>query len=278
MPILPVDDPDDPRLADYRAVPDPVLLRQRGLFAAESRLVVRELLTHPRLRTRSLLLTEAALASLGDLLSAPDDPRPIYVGSQALLKRVIGYSVHRGSLALGERPAPVTDRRLPALATARLVLALEQVGNPDNVGSIFRNAAAFGAGCVLLTPDCADPLYRKAIRTSLGATLRVPYAELDDWPASLDRLRALGYVTVALTPDASAEPLEALAADPPTRVALVLGTEGAGLSDRAVDAVDRRARIPIADGVDSLNVATATGIALYRLATVSPARHPPGVS
>ena len=266
MPIVPVDDPLDARLHDFRAVPDPVLFRRRGLFVAESRFVVRELLAHPRLTARSLLATPAALASLRDLLDDRTlDTLPVYVAPPPVLKQITGFRVHRGCLAIGERPPPATDADLPALADARLVVALEQVGNPDNVGSIFRNAAAFGARCVLLSPGCCDPLYRKAIRTSIGATLRIPYGEMPDWPEGLDRLRAHGYTTVALAPDRDADDLEALAAAPPSRMALVFGTEGAGLSDDAVACIDRRVRIPIAEGVDSLNVATAAGIALYAL-------------
>ena len=266
MPIEPVDDPRDPRLRDFHAVPDPVLLRWRGLFVAESRFVVRELLAHPRLATRALLATPAALDSLGDLLDAATlDTLPVYVAPPPMLKEVTGFRVHRGCLAIGERPPPATDADLPALATARLVVVLEQVGNPDNLGSIFRNAAAFGARCVLLSPGCCDPLYRKAIRTSIGATLRMPYGEMPDWPEGLDRLRAHGYTAVALAPDRDADDLQALAAAPPSRMALVFGAEGAGLSDEAVACIDRRVRIPIAEGVDSLNVATAAGIALYAL-------------
>lgn len=266
MPIVPVDNPDDPRLADYRDVPDPVLLRERGLFAAESRLVVRALLQHARLRTRSLLVTEAALASLTDVLSHRTDELPIFVGAQSFLRQIVGFKVHRGCLALGERTAPLDDSQLAPLATARRVVILEHVGNPDNVGSIFRNAAAFGVECVLLDPHCCDPLYRKAIRTSLGATLRLPYGEIMDWPHGLSRLRELSYTTIGLTLDSDATALAAFAMATPPRVALVLGTEGAGLSDSAAAEVDYRIRIPIAAGVDSLNVATASGIALYALA------------
>ncbi len=266
MPIEAVDDPLDPRLHDFRAVPDPVLFRQRGLFVAESRFVVRELLVHPRLITRSLLATPAALASVRDLLDDPTlDTLPVYVAPSSLLKQVTGFHVHRGCLAIGERPPAATDADLPVLGTARLVVVLEQVGNPDNVGSIFRNAAAFGARSVLLSPRCCDPLYRKAIRTSIGATLRIPYGEIPDWPAGLHRLQAHGYTTVALTPDGDADDLQALATAPPPRVALVLGAEGAGLSDEAAACMDRLVRIPIANDVDSLNVATAAGIALYAL-------------
>ncbi len=266
MPVVPVDDPLDARLHDFHAVPDPVLLRRRGLFVAESRFVVRELLAHPRLAARALLATPAALGSLRDLLDDRTlDTLPVYVAAPPVLKQITGFRVHRGCLALGERPAAATDADLPALAAARLVVVLERVGNPDNLGSIFRNAAAFGARCVLLGPGCCDPLYRKAIRTSIGATLRIPYGEMLDWPGGLDRLRANGRTTVALSPDRDADDLAALAAAPPPRTALLLGAEGAGLSDEAVARADRRVRIPIAESVDSLNVATAAGIALYAL-------------
>ena len=187
-----------------------------------------------------------------------------------MLKQVTGFRVHRGCLAIGERPAAATDADLPALADTRLAVVLEQVGNPDNVGGIFRNAAAFGVGSVLLGPGCCDPLYRKAIRTSIGATLRIPWGEIPDWPDGLGRLRERGFTTTALVPDRDADDLPALADDPPRRTALVLGNEGAGLSDGATARVDRRVRIPMAEGVDSLNVASAAGIALYALSSRRP--------
>ena len=265
MPIVPIDALDDPRLEDYRNVPDPVLLRKRGLFVAESRLVVRELLSHQRLNTRSVLATPAAYDSLRDLLTDRTDNLAVYVASHQFLQNIVGFNVHRGCLAIGERPAPVTDRTLPALTAGRLVVVLERVSNPDNVGSIFRNAAAFGANGVLLSPGCGDPLYRKAIRTSLGATLRIPYGEVDDWPEGLTRLQELGFATMGMTLDPDAVELDALVTDAPTPIALLFGTEGTGLSDEAAALLDYRVRIPIADSVDSLNVATASGIALYLL-------------
>ena len=265
MPIVPIDELDDPRLEDYRNVPDPVLLRKRGLFVAESRLVVRELLSHQRLVTRSVLATPAAYDSLRDLLTDRTDNLAVYVASHQFLQNIVGFNVHRGCLAIGERPAPVTDRTLPALTTGQLVVVLERVSNPDNVGSIFRNAAAFGANGVLLSPGCGDPLYRKAIRTSLGATLRIPYGEVDDWPEGLTRLQELGFATMGMTLDPDAVELDAVVADAPTPIALLFGTEGTGLSDEAAALLDYRVRIPIADSVDSLNVATASGIALYSL-------------
>lgn len=265
MPIVHIDQLDDPRLEDYRNVPDPVLLRKRGLFVAESRFVVRELLSHQRLNTRSVLATPAAYDSLRDLLTDRADNLAVYVASHQFLQNIVGFNVHRGCLAIGERPAPVTDRTLPALTTGRLVVVLERVSNPDNVGSIFRNAAAFGANGVLLSPGCGDPLYRKAIRTSLGATLRIPYGEVDDWPEGLTRLQELGFATMGMTLDPDAVELNAVVADAPTPIALLFGTEGTGLSDEAAALLDYRVRIPIADNVDSLNVATASGIALYSL-------------
>jgi len=265
MPIVHIDQLDDPRLEDYRNVPDPVLLRKRGLFVAESRFVVRELLSHQRLNTRSVLATPAAYDSLKDLLTDRTDNLAVYVASHQFLQNIVGFNVHRGCLAIGERPAPVTDRTLPALTAGRLVVVLERVSNPDNVGSIFRNAAAFGANGVLLSPGCGDPLYRKAIRTSLGATLRIPYGEVDDWPEGLTRLQELGFATMGMTLDADAVELDTVVTDAPTPIALLFGTEGAGLSDEAAALLDYRVRIPIADSVDSLNVATASGIALYLL-------------
>jgi tRNA G18 (ribose-2'-O)-methylase SpoU len=266
MPVVPVDDDDDGRLTDYRTVSDPLLLRERGVFVAESRLVVRELLAHPRFETCSLLVTEAALESLADLLEARDEDLPIYVGTRQFLRRIAGFDVHRGCLALGIRPARSADVSLPQLRTARRVVVLEDVGNPDNIGGIFRNALAFGVECVLLSPRCCDPLYRKAIRVSIGATLRLAFAYIDDWPAGLERLRAAGLTLVALTPESTATDIAELASHHPSRVALLLGTEGPGLSSTAKAWADLRVRIPLAAGTDSLNVATAAGIALHRLA------------
>ena len=265
MPVVPVEDVEDTRLLDYRTVSDPRLLRERGVFVAESRFVVRELLAHPRFETRSLLVTSAALESLGDLLEARDGDLPIYVGTRQFLHRIAGFDVHRGCLALGIRPARFRDTFLPQLPSARRVMVLEDVGNPDNIGGIFRNALAFGAECVLLSPGCSDPLYRKAIRVSIGATLRLAFGYIDDWPEGLERLRAAGLTLVALTPEATATDIAVLASRPPRRVALVVGTEGPGLSRAVVASADVCVRIPLAPGCDSLNVATAAGIALHRL-------------
>jgi tRNA G18 (ribose-2'-O)-methylase SpoU len=249
----------DPRLDDYRNVPDPELLRTRGIFIAEGRHVVRRLLSSTRFRTRSLLLTPAAENSLHDILADSGDV-PAFIVSQENMNAITGFNIHRGCLAVGERPPAATWEE--ATRGASRVVVLEQVSNADNVGGIFRNAAAFAADAVLLGPACTDPLYRKAIRTSMGAVLNVPFAMMTDWPADLARLRTAGFTLVALTPsgtDDLAQPFRAAK----HRIALLFGHEGEGLSREALAASDLRARIPMAPGVDSLNVASAAAVALY---------------
>jgi tRNA G18 (ribose-2'-O)-methylase SpoU len=259
--VVAVNDPDDPRIADYRNIADAVLLKERQLFVAEGRHVVRRLLAGRRLVTHSLLVTAPALASLGGDL----DPAamPTYLVPQTVMDTVAGFNIHRGCLALGRRGAPLDWRRL-ARGTRRLV-ALERVGNADNVGAIFRNTAAFAADAVLLGPDCADPLYRKAIRTSMAAALAVPFAQAVPWPGALHELRESGMRVIGLSPDAGALPIRDVAATLDGRVAVVAGHEGDGLTPDAMSACDTLARIPMAAGVDSVNVATAVGIALYEL-------------
>jgi tRNA G18 (ribose-2'-O)-methylase SpoU len=255
---------DDPRVAEYRNVPDPELVRARALFVAEGRLIVRRVIEDGRYRLRSVLVTDAAHRSLEPWVRTLPPEVPVYVCEVADFLGITGYNIHRGCLALVERPAPITINQL--LGGARTIVALEAVANADNVGGIFRNAAAFGADGVLLSPTCCDPLYRKAVRTSMGAALRVPFARADDWPQALASLRAQRFAVVALTPRDSAESLDAFTSrERPSRVALLLGTEGAGLSSLAEEAAAHRVRIPISDGVDSLNIAAAAGIALYAL-------------
>ena len=262
MHFLLISDPSDPRLDDYRNVPDAELVQRRGLFVAEGRLVVRRLLTGSPLKARSVMVTKAARASLADLLGARPDV-PVYVVPPDVMNGVTGFNIHRGCLAIGGRPAPGSWREL-ATGDPRLLVVLERVGNADNVGGVFRNAAAFGAGAVLLDGASADPLYRKAIRTSMGAALVVPFARAAPWPEALRELRGLGVATVALTPASSAVPVASVAETVgPRPVALVLGHEGDGLTEAALEACEYHARIPIASRVDSLNVAAAAGIALY---------------
>jgi len=261
-----IDRADDPRAAGYRGVRDGELLRSRGLFVAEGRQVVQRVVEDARYRVQSVLLNPAALRELEPAITAAGRDVPILVGGAIVLAEIAGYDVHRGCLALVQRPSDTTIEAL--LAPARMLVILEAVANPDNVGGVFRNAAAFGADGVLLSPACCDPLYRKAIKTSMGATLRVPYARAgaDDWPGAIARVRAAGFSIVALTPREPAETMEAFAARPrAARIALIVGTEGAGLTPAVEAAADYRVRIPISGDVDSLNVAVAAGVALYAL-------------
>ncbi|HBS28093.1 MAG TPA: RNA methyltransferase [Phycisphaerales bacterium] len=259
---------DDPRIADYLAVREAELLARRGLFVAESRIVVERLLASQRFAVRSLLLSETALAALTPALAAiPGEPL-VFVAPRELISSLAGYPVHQGCLALAERGPATAPEALVAEAGAGLLVALEQLGDPDNVGGVFRNARAFGADGVLLAPGGADPLYRKAIRVSMGAALRVPFARDEAWPASLDALRRAGFTVIGLTPGAGAIAIDHAAVDlpPARRVALVLGSEGDGLSARALRQCDTLVRIPMAPGVDSLNASAASAVALHRLA------------
>ena len=260
--IDPLSGPDDPRIAEYRHIGEHELVCAKGLFVAESRLVVRRLIEeHPR-AVRSLLVSEAALRSLEPVLASLAEGTPIYLGTHDDLAAITGFNHHQGCLALAARPDPPSLDAL--LAGARFAIVLEGVTNADNVGGVFRNAAAFGADAVLLSPTCCDPLYRKAIRTSMAATLRVPFARIGDWPSALSEVRARGFTIVALTPQATAEEIGAfLARGRPAKPALLLGGEGAGLTSAAEALADSRVRIPVDPAVDSLNLAVAAGIALH---------------
>ena len=261
---------DDRRLGDFRIVSDPALMRERGLFVAEGRLAVERLLAS-RFRAHALLLTAGALARLEPALAAcrgGDGGLDIYLADSARLRQITGFRFHRGCLALGMRPGGSRDDDgdWPAAEPSRALVALEGVSNPDNVGSIFRNAAAFGAAGVVLSPTCADPLYRKAIRTSMGTTLTLPFRVAGEWPDALRRIRASGARLVALTPDGRAQDLETFAARPSdASLVLLLGNEGDGLSGPALDLCNERVRVDIEPAVDSLNVATAAAIVLQRL-------------
>ena len=262
--IVTIDSLDDPRVAEYRDVPDPERLRRHGVFVAEGRVVVRHLLASPRFETRSVLVSPPALEGLRDAIELRAD-LPVFVMPVDRLTALVGFNIHRGCLAIGARPpAAIVGDWWREASPGGLVVAAERVGNADNLGALFRNALAFGAGGILLSPGCCDPLYRKAIRVSTGAALRLPYAVDGQWPGSLRTLREAGARVLALTPRRPAIDLdEALSAIPPgTAVALLLGHEGDGLSDEAMAAADARVRIALSPAVDSLNVATAAGIAL----------------
>lgn len=265
--VVRIDDPGDPRLADYRDLRSPTRTAERSVFIVESRSVVRCLLAS-RFRVRSILVTAPALASLGEALAGRRERIAVHVAAPDVVRAVVGFDFHRGCLAAGEREPAPTPATLLAPPGRRLLLVLEAIANPDNVGGIFRNARALGADGVLLGPGCADPLYRKAIRVSAGGTLTVPFVEVNEWPAALAGVRAAGFTLLALTTRPDAVDVAAFGATRPVpaRTALLLGNEGDGLSAGARAAADVEATIPMAAGVDSLNVATASGIALDRLA------------
>jgi tRNA G18 (ribose-2'-O)-methylase SpoU len=260
---LRIADRDDPRVADYRAVSEPDLVRRRGLFIAEGRLVLQRLIRDRRCRLRSVLISPAASAALEADLATLDGDMPVFVANVDVLSDIAGFHIHRGCLAIAERPPE------PALAavltTARTLIVLESVTDADNVGGVFRNAAAFGVDAVVLNAGCCDPLYRKAIRTSMGAVLRVPFVRVVEWPDDLQRMRDRGFTVAALTPQEPSVTLASFATDAGTaKVAWLVGSEGPGLSEAAVAASDVRVRIPIDPSIDSLNLAVATGIALAR--------------
>ena len=258
--MIRVDRVDDPRLAEYRSVSDGELLRRRNLFVAEGRLIVARLLESGH-RVESLLVNEASFRALEPLLSRVLPHIPVYVCQTDEFTAITGFNLHRGCLALAERPIAKTFDDV--VRCAELLLVLEAVTDADNVGSAFRNAAAFGAS-VLLSGACCDPLYRKAIRTSMGGVLRTPYARMTDWPRDLAALKSDGFTLVALTPRTDAIDLATcVKGQPLQRMAVLVGSEGPGLTAEAEAMADVCVRIPISAEVDSLNLATATGIALY---------------
>lgn len=260
----------DGRLHEYRWLADPDALARAGLFVAEGRLVVRRLLATPRFRTRSVLVTQAACAALSDVLEPLDQSIPVYVAAQPMLNALTGFNMHRGCLAIAERPT-LRPLDTPLISAARRMVVLEGVNNPDNVGGIFRSAAAFGMDAVIIGPGCSDPLYRKAVRTSMAATLQVPFADAGAWPDAISVLQAHGFQVIALTPQADATPLDTLVEVPP-RLALLVGAEGEGLTPAALAATDVHIRVEMTGGVDSLNVTVAASIAMHRV------RLPPAVA
>ena len=260
MHVVPVIASDDPRLSDFRNLTDAdVRPDRRGIVIAEGVNVVQRLAAS-NYPVRAVFGVPERIDSLRPFLDALDVPA--YAADKWLVSEVVGFRVTRGVLASASRPAPREVSGL--LATARRMAVLESLNDFENLGALFRNAAAFGVDAVLLDPQCADPLYRRSVRVSMGHVLQVPFAVLPGrWPSSLSLVRAAGFELLALTPDASAEPLRAVR--PPDRWAVLLGAEGPGLSADALAAADRRVRIPMADGVDSLNVATAAAVAFAHL-------------
>jgi tRNA G18 (ribose-2'-O)-methylase SpoU len=261
--LIELDDPDDPRLADYRDLRDVELRKhleaEHGLFLAEGEKVVRRAV-EAGFPARSFLMAPRWLDGLADVLDASD--APCYVVSEELAERVTGFHVHRGALAsLERRPLPSVHE---VLAGARTVLVLEDIVDHTNVGAILRSGAALGVDAVLLSPRCADPLYRRAVKVAMGAVFTLPWTRVVDWYDALPALSSRGFTTVAMTLAEDAVPLDDAVAGL-DKVALVLGGEGHGLSPRWQASADRRAVIPMREGIDSLNVAAATAVACYAL-------------
>ncbi len=288
-PLVRVDNREDPRLDHYRDLNDPAGRKQvdadQSVVVVEGRLAVDRLLTS-QFTVRSLLIDDHQVTSAGDLVAATRaQGAPVFVGSRALVASTVGFALHRGVVAVANRPSPTGIGRLLAGATERsavegaprLLAVLEGLNDHENIGALFRNAAAFGVAGVVLDPTCADPLYRRSIRVSVGHVLHLPFARLLPWPAGLDQVRAAGFVVAALAPRPARDggvPVLGLAdlrarmsgSGHPVGVALLLGAEGFGLTDMALAASDVVVSIPMADGVDSLNVAAAAAVAFHALA------------
>jgi tRNA G18 (ribose-2'-O)-methylase SpoU len=261
-----ITDAGDERIADYRALTD-VELRTRwepphGLFIAEGELVLRRAL-RAGYAPRSFLVEEKRAGQIADLTAAPT-----YAASPAVLQEVTGFNVHRGVLASFHRKALPTVSEV--LAAARRVVILEDINNHTNLGAIFRGVAGLGIDAVLLSPTCADPLYRRSVRVSMGEVFAIAYVTLAPWPSALRSVREAGYTLLAMTPDPEALPLQDLSEAQRSRPALLLGAEGPGLSQNALAASDVRVRIPMRRGVDSLNVAAATAVACWELTRLEP--------
>ncbi|HEX4199250.1 MAG TPA: RNA methyltransferase [Caulobacteraceae bacterium] len=261
--IIPIADPADPRIAPYAQVRERDLVGRRGAFIAEGEVVLRVLLGPlSRCRASSLLVAEKRVERLATLIDDLSPEIPVYAAGQPVMDAIVGFHIHRGVMAHGLRPAePDAEALLSGLGARALVLALFGIANHDNMGGLFRNAAAFGADAVLLDASCCDPLYRKAIRVSVGAALSTPFARLPAGDDPLALLRRAGFSALALSPGGG-EPLAGVRR--PARAAVLLGAEGAGLPDAVLDQA-RTLAIPMARGWDSLNVAAASAIVLHEL-------------
>jgi tRNA G18 (ribose-2'-O)-methylase SpoU len=290
-PLIWVGDRDDPRLGHYLDLNDPAArmlqVADESVFVVEGRLAVERLLTS-EYTVRSLLVDDHQVTTAGDLVATTRaQGAPVFVGSRALVASTVGFALHRGVVAAANRPSPADTGQILADAAGKcasegpspLVAVLEGLNDNENIGSLFRNAAAFGVAGILLDPTCADPLYRRSIRVSVGHVLHMPFARLVPWPTGLSLVRAAGFVVAALTPRPAADcrlPAFSLAelkakmsgSDHPVGVALLLGAEGPGLTERALAASDVVVPIPMVDRVDSLNVATAAAIAFHALASL----------
>jgi len=260
-PVIRIDDPDDPRLAVFRDVRERDLVGRDGGFIAEGVVVLEKLLAAGRHPVDCVLVAEQRLAALAPRRAQAPEGVAVYAAAQPVMDRLTGFHIHRGVLAAGRRAEPSAEALMAGLPDRALVVGLVGIANHDNMGGLFRNAAAFGADAVLLDDSCCDPLYRKAIRVSVGAALTMPFARAGSAEALAARLSAAGFELLALTPAGET----ALASvSPATRTAALFGAEGPGLPPEAM-ARARQVAIPMAAGFDSLNVATAAGIVLHHL-------------
>lgn len=262
VPVIRVGDIHDERLIPFQHVGDAELRRREGVFLAEGRLVVRRLLADPRYDVSAVLVTDAGLSAVGDVVARRPEVR-LFVVPLAWMEPLTGFNLHRGCLAVAARPA---EREWTALLDGHRLLVLEGVGNPDNVGGLFRTAHALGVDAVLLGPGTGDPFYRKALRVSCGAALSVPFARVESTISVIDVLLRDGVEVWALTPAPGATTLVDACKELPTRLALVVGAEGPGLSPDVLALATRRVRIPVRAEADSLNVTVAAGIALAAVA------------
>ena len=258
---IPIDDPDDPRLADYRQVRERDITGRSGGFIAEGVVVLEKLIAGGRHPVRSVLVAEKRVAGLAPLLAGLPADVEIYAAAQPVMDTVVGFPIHRGVLAAGTRAEPDLETLLAGLPQTALIVGLVGIANHDNMGGLFRNAAAFGADAVVIDADCCDPLYRKAIRVSVGAALTLPFARGGKGAELAARLQAAGFSVVALSPRGETG-LAELSRAP--RTAVLFGAEGPGLP-ASVMASAQTVRIEMAGGFDSLNVATASGIVLHHL-------------
>jgi tRNA G18 (ribose-2'-O)-methylase SpoU len=288
--VIPLTDPADPRLADYADVKERQLAAEFGgpglsgspdapfgKFYAEGKVVLHHLVRCEH-TTLSVLATPAQVDANREDLSRLPESVPVYTLPHEQMEGVIGFTIHRGLLAVGARKRPRTVDELLGSAAEHggPLVILEDLTNHDNIGAIFRNAAALGASAVLLSPRCADPLYRKSLRVSVGLALRLPWATAESWPTDLARVHAAGFQTLAMTPSGD-QSLADVASDRrkgSVRVALMIGAEGLGLTPQTMAAARQRVRIPMAGGVDSLNAATSCAVALYELVRQAPPAPP----
>ncbi len=257
--VIPIDDPDDPRLADYRELRDPAARRRiegDEFFIAEGPVAIERLIASPH-RIRSILLSRQKAERMADALRHVD--APIHVVDKAMLADIVGFDLHRGAIAAADRIAPPTLDEL--LANSRRIAVLEGLNDPENLGAIARSARALGIEALVLDPTCIDPYARRTVRVSMGEILHLTWhrASASAWPSTFAALHTAGFETWALTPADGADDIWQL--DVPDRLAVVLGAEGPGLSRPTIDAAARAVRIPIDPGVDSLNVAAAAAVA-----------------